>query len=142
MENCPECGASMDACKARFDELLALEFTRAAYGAVHHLTVAAYLLQHSSNLTPEGWLYQRGLLNKFLCGNKPPAFIRRQNRDTLDSRKRSFKLKSKTGLPVIRRSTWSMTILDVPVETPEAYCAGVRAWAGAVLGDAESLEPE
>ncbi len=50
---CPECGAPDSACEARFHELLALEFEEAGYGAVHHLTVATYMLQHSSKLTRE-----------------------------------------------------------------------------------------
>ena len=33
-----------------------LEYVDPAYGAVHHLTVAAYMLQHSSQLSREGWL--------------------------------------------------------------------------------------
>jgi hypothetical protein len=59
--NCPECGAPNAACATRFDECLVLEFSNAGYGAVHHLTVAAYMLQHSSKLTREGWLHMRGL---------------------------------------------------------------------------------
>ena len=105
--NCPECGALDSACAARFDEFLVLEFTDSGYGAVHHLTVAAYMLQYSSQLTREGWLYERELLREFLVENKPPAFIRKQNRDAVDSGKRNFKIKSKTGLPVIDKTTWA-----------------------------------
>lgn len=94
---CPECGA-MD-CKSRFDEFLVLEFTDAGYGAVHHLTVTAYMLQHSSQLTREGWFHMRGLLREFLVENKPPEFVRKQNKDLLDSGKRKFKISSKAGLP-------------------------------------------
>jgi hypothetical protein len=88
-------------CKERFDEFLMLEFTDAGYGSVHHLTVAAYMLQHSSKLTREGWLHERELLKKFLVENKPPAFIRQQNKDLVDSGKRTFKIKSNDGKPVI-----------------------------------------
>lgn len=135
--NCPECGA-VD-CQTRFDEILVLEFTDAGYGAVHHLTVAAYMLQHSSKLTREGWLHERELLREFLVENKSPAFIRKQNKDLVDSGKRTFKIKSRDGNPVINKSTWTKTILDVRVESAEVYCADVFAWARAVLDDAETI---
>jgi hypothetical protein len=75
--DCPECGAPETLCQTRFDEFLALEFTDSGYGAVHHLTVTAYMLQHSSKLTREGWLHNE-VIAEFLVVNKPPAFIRRQ----------------------------------------------------------------
>jgi hypothetical protein len=131
--NCPECGAADSLCKARFDEFLMLEFTDAGYSAVHHLTVTAYMLQHSSRLTREGWLHERKLLSEFLVENKPPAFIRRQNKDLVDSGKRAFKLKSRDGQRVIQKSAWTNTILDVRTENSETYCADVTAWARSVL---------
>jgi hypothetical protein len=139
MSNCPECGARDSLCQAGFDELLVLEFTDAGYGAVHHLTVAAYMVQHSSNLTREGWLFERNLLNEFLVENKPPAYIRKQNKDMVDSGKRKFKIKSKTGLPVIDKTTWNRTILDVRTENADVYCADITAWARSVLEEAESM---
>ncbi len=137
--NCPECGASETLCQTRFDEFLVLEFTDAGYGAVHHLTVTAYMIQHSSKLTREGWLHERGLLHEFLLENKPPALIRKQNKDLVDSGKRTFKIKSKDGKPVINKSSWTKTILDVRWENAETYCADINAWAKAVLEDAETI---
>jgi hypothetical protein len=137
--NCPECGALDSLCKARFDEFLVLEFTNAGYGAVHHLTVAAYMLQHSSKLSREGWLHERELLREFLVEKKPPAFIRKQNKDLVDSGKRKFKIKSKTGLPVINKTTWQKTILDVRAESSEVYGEDITAWARSVLEEAEAI---
>jgi hypothetical protein len=137
--NCPECGAPDNLCHTRFDEFLVLEFTDAGYGAVHHLTVAAFMVQHSSKMTREGWLFERGLLREFLVENKPPAYIRKQNKDVVDSGKRTFKIKSKTGLPVINKITWAKTILDVRMENPEVYCEDIAAWARSVLEEAEEL---
>jgi hypothetical protein len=133
VENCPECGARQ--CQACFDEFLAREFSDPAYGAVHHLTVAAYMLQHSSHLTKEGWLYERALLREFLIERKSPALIRKEKRDVVDSSKRKFKIKSKTGLPVISKTKWTKTICDVRAENAEIYCADVTAWAKSVLDD-------
>ncbi len=138
--NCPECGAPETLCQTRFDEFLVLEFTDAGYGAVHHLTVTAYMLQHSSKLTREGWLHERELLREFLVENKPPAFIRKKNRDLVDSGKRTFKIKSRDGLPVINKTMWTKTILDVRTENAEVYCADVSVWARAVLEEAQGLK--
>ena len=138
--NCPECGAPDSTCEARFHECLAQEFEEAAYGAVHHLTVAAYMLQHSSKLTREGWLHERELLIEFLLENKPPEIIRKQNKDFVDSGKRTFKIKSRDGVPVISKSTWAKTILDVRMENSENYCEDVAAWARSVLEDIQGLE--
>ena len=138
--NCPECGAPDNLCQTRFDEFLVLEFTYAGYGAVHHLTVAAHMLQHSSKLTREGWLHERELLREFLVENKPPAFIRKQNKDLVDSGKRKFKIKSRDGLSVINKTTWAKTILDVRTENAEDYCEDVTAWARSALEDVQGLE--
>src|SRR5687767_3885253 len=127
--NCPECGAPDNLCHTRFDEFLVLEFTDAGYGAVHHLTVAAFMLQHSSQMTRAGWRYERDLLRQFLVEKKTPATVRKQIKDTLDSGKRTFKFKSKTGLPVIDKTAWQKTILDVRTENAEVYCEDITAWA-------------
>lgn len=135
---CDECGAPGDECEARFNEFLALEFTDPAYGSVHHLTVSAYMLQHSSKLTKESWLYERGLLREFVDG-KAPARVRVERKDAVDSGKRTFRIKSRDGKPVIPRTDWSKTILDVRSETAMMYCQGITAWAGAVLEDSEKI---
>jgi hypothetical protein len=137
--NCPECGATDNTCETRFHEFLVLEFADAGYGAVHHLTVAAYMLQHSSKLTREGWLHERELLKEFLIANKPPAFIRKKNKDLVDSGKRKFKIKSRDGLPVINKTTWTKTILDVRVENAKDYCEDVTAWARSALDEAQAI---
>jgi hypothetical protein len=138
--NCPECGAPDSLCKERFDEFLILEFTDAGYGAVHHLTVATYMVQHSSKMTPEGWKYERDLLREFLVEKKTPAMIRKQIKDTVDSGKRTFKFKSKTGIPVINKTTWNKTIVDVRSENADVYCEDITSWAMAVLADADAVE--
>src|SRR6266511_1425901 len=136
---CPECGALDNACETRFHEFLVKEFEEAGYGTVHHITVSAYMLQHSSKLTRDGWLYERELLREFLVGNKPPAFIRKQNKDLVDSGKRKFKIISKDGIPIINKTTWTKTILDVRLENAEVYCEDVTAWARSVLEEAEEI---
>lgn len=137
--NCPECGAPDRLCQTRFDEFLALEFSDLRYGAVHNLTVATFMLQHSSRLSKEGWLYERELLNEFLVKGKSPDLIRQQNKDQVDSGKRTFKFKSKDGKPVISKTIWKKTILDVRAENPEAYCEDIAAWARSALEEAKAI---
>ena len=138
--NCPECGAPDNLCQTRFDEFLVLEFTDAAYGAVHQLTVATFMVQHSSRMTREGWMYERELLRDFIVEKKSPATIRKQIKDNVDSGKRTFKFKSKTGLPVIEKSSWTKTILDVRTENAEVYREDISAWGRSSLEDVERLE--
>ncbi|MCB0192999.1 MAG: hypothetical protein KDJ65_13730 [Anaerolineae bacterium] len=51
-QKCLHCGANIqpnESCRDRFDLCLALEFENPiAFGAVHHLTVACYMLQHNA----------------------------------------------------------------------------------------------
>jgi hypothetical protein len=137
--NCPECGAADNLCQSRFDEFLVLEFTDPGYGIVHHLTVATYMLQHSSKMTREGWLHERELLREFLVENKPPSYIRKQNKDLMDSGRRTFKFTSRDGKPVIGKTSWSKTILDVRVEDAGLYCEDITAWARSALEEAEKI---
>lgn len=137
---CRDCGAADIACEARFHEFLALEFENAAYGAVHHLTVATYMLQHSRKLTRQGWLETRKLLREFIIENKPPALIRQQNKALVDSGKRKFKITPKERATKIHKTTWAKTIMDVRAENADVYCADVTAWAKSALEEAEAIE--
>jgi hypothetical protein len=140
--NCPECGAPEVQCEPRYHEFLVKEFSDAGYGSVHHLTVATYMLQHSSKLSLQGWLETRRLLREFLIYHKAPAEIRRQNKDQVDSGKRAWKIASKDGTAKISRTVWTRTILDVRLDSPEIYCADVAAWAQAALTDSEEIDQE
>jgi hypothetical protein len=136
---CLECGAPDDACEERFNECLAREFEDPRYGRVHNFTVSAFMLQHSSRLTREGWLYERDLLREFILVGRSPEDIRKERQDVLDSGKRTFKIKSKTGQPVIPPIAWSRTVLEIRLDDPADYCEDVLAWASATLTDAEGI---
>jgi hypothetical protein len=137
--NCPECGATDNLCQSRFDEFLVLEFTDAGYGAVHNLTVCTFMVQHSSRMSREGWLYERDLLREFVVEKKSPSLIRQQIKSSVDSGKRTFKFKSNDGKPVIDKTTWKKTILDVRIESAGVYCEDVTDWARAVLEEAHTI---
>lgn len=141
---CPECGAlesEEQSCRAAFDESLVLEFTDPEYGVVHHLTVAAYMLQHSSKLSRAGWLYMRQLLREFLVENKPPAEVRKQYGARVDGKNRDWKITSRDDKPVIVQVVWTKTILDVRKQSADLYCLDITTWARAVLDDALGLVP-
>lgn len=140
--NCPECGAPDNLCQTRFDEFLGLEFTDPGYGAVHNLTVTTFMVQHSSRMSKEGWLYERDLLREFIVEKKSPSLIRQQVKDSVDSGKRKFSFKSKDGLPVIKKSAWQKTILDVHAENTDVYCEDINAWAQSVLEEAMEINLE
>ncbi len=134
MSTCPECGAHITAetsCETSFHECLAREYNDPAFGSVHHLTVAAFMLQHSSQLSRDGWLAMRQLLREFLVEHKHPSAIRKQNKDLVDSGRRKWKITSQDGLPKIDRTTWTRTILDVRLDTSGAYCASASGCRGA-----------
>ena len=138
---CDECGAPDRECEEHFNECIAKEFEDPRYGRVHHITVSAFMLQHSGRLTREGWLYERDLLRELILGGKSPEEIRSERRDLVDSGKRTFKIRSRTGLPVIPRTEWSRTVMDVRLDIPVEYCEDVLAWASATLLDSELVKP-
>jgi hypothetical protein len=43
-------------------------------------------------------------------------------------------------VPVIHKTTWTKTILDVRAENAEIYREDINAWAESVLEEAEKLE--
>lgn len=69
-QSCEQCGAVHEDgadCLSCFHALLAYENERpAAFGAVHHLTVAAYYLQHAAGYTHEALAHWREILAKSL----------------------------------------------------------------------------
>lgn len=142
MSACPECGAPERRCEARFHEFLALEYADPAYGAVHHLTVPAYMVQHSSNLSGEGWLFERELLRRFLIEGASASRLRRELAPHLDSGRRTFRIKSSDARPLFDPPAWQKTIMDVRHHEPEIYCLDVAAWARAVWMDAENVRLE
>jgi len=137
---CPECGAAPDggeSCEERFHRCLALEFEDSAgYGAVHNLTVPAYMLQHPSRYSREGWLESRRLLVAFLAGESPAA-VRKRNRARLDSGNRPWRMTRGERISPPAGARWSRTIADVGLDDPATYRADVVEWARAVVADTE-----
>ena len=137
---CPQCGAEYaggDDCGNRFNLCLAKEYENpAAFGAVHHLTVICYMLQHNA-YSHASWLGARDLLRQFMQQGVTPAQARQRNRDHLDSSQRAWSITQGARFPQFASIPWTRTVADVRLDTPETYCADVRLWAASVLADTE-----
>lgn len=141
-QKCPQCGAEFltdEQCRDRFDRCLALEFENpTTFGAVHHLTVACYMLQHNA-YSREVWLEARNMVARFIRAGVTPAEMRRRNRHRLDSGRRAWSLTQGPRLAEFDTIAWSRTIASVRPENPETYCDDVKLWATCVLADTEPL---
>ena len=140
---CTECGArwaAQDNCTEKFHRFLALEFTDPDYGAVHHLTVPTYMLQHPSRFSLTGWQAMRELLVQFLDDDLSPAAVRARNRESLDSLHRSWSFKKGPRLKTPSTFAWTQTILEVDDTTAAQYCKDIEQWARQTLADTARLK--
>jgi hypothetical protein len=140
-QKCPLCGGEFPAdeqCRDRFDLFLAVEFENpTTFGAVHHLTVPCYMLQHNG-YSREGWLEARKMVTLFVEEAVTPAEMRKRNRARLNSRQRDWSITKGPKLAEFDMIAWSRTIADVRLDDPQTYCADVERWAESVLADAEA----
>ena len=142
---CPLCGAiypSGETCQARFEACLALEYENpTAYGAVHLLTVACYMLQHNL-YSRRGWLETRQMLAQTLRLGTTPEEIRKEYQRRLDSGQRQWSVTKGEKLGEFDAIRWSCTIADVQLDSPERYVAAVRQWAISVLEVTDWIQPD
>jgi hypothetical protein len=137
--NCNQCGAAHDDgadCESCFHALLAYENERpAAFGAVHHLTVATYYLQHPAGYTHEALAHWREIVSLALEGR---ASIR-ELRELSGNRFAGAKRVREPGAspPTWWPTRWPLGIqsvftpgLDVDVDS---YVGRARAWGDATL---------
>jgi hypothetical protein len=142
---CPECGAPIteeDNCTDRFYRFLILEFSDPEYGAVHHLTVAAYMLQHPSRLSRKGWQEMRALLSQFLDQGLSPQAQRARMRAEVDSGRRTWSLMKGPRLQLPAGYAWSLTILSVVESDAAQYRLDIERWARQALRDAAGIRLE
>ena len=140
---CAQCGAiyaSDETCQQRFEACLALEYENPlAYGAVHLLSVACYMLQHNL-YSREGWLETRALVRQTISQESTPADIRKMNRDRLDSGVRKWSITKGAKLAEFATIRWSRTIADIRLENPEGYVSDVKQWVISVLEDTLEID--
>ena len=139
---CAQCGAvylTDETCQERLEACLALEYENpAAYGAVHLLTVACYMLQHNLYSRP-GWLEARQMVAQAIRLGISPAQIRKAYQRSLHSGQRNWSVTQGEKLAEFDAIRWSCTIADVQLESPERYIATVEQWAMAALEDTDWL---
>lgn len=129
---CSRCGANVpggvEGCRRLFEEVLALEYSDLAYGAVHLLTVDTRALQHSEDHGPRSNAFHLLRLCVLLeRGGAPrigwnPQWLKAQIGNT-------------HGLPFLEapENRGEMTIADVHgAVTPEEHAERVWRWARSV----------
>jgi hypothetical protein len=112
--------------------MLAFEFGHAeTFGAVHHLTVLCYNVQHPGAFKDEFWSYSAALLKDVVEHNVSGADLRRRMRHELTSGNRRIKIK---GHPTKARCyPWPMRAIDVLTDDPHLYAERAREWARAIV---------
>lgn len=139
--NCPLCGGkmgSLEQCRERFDACLAYEYEQpSSYGAVHHLTVICYMLQHNA-YTVGAWWEARSMLVRCMREDRTPQQTRRQDQARSGNRRRGSITRG-ARLERFDDIHWTSTIADVRTGAPEPYCDDVRRWAASLIEDTELL---
>jgi hypothetical protein len=134
---CPECRAPLaedETCEAHFHTLLAWEWEY-AMPDVHHLLVLVYHMQHPRLYSPETLRESLTMLAAFVEDGVSPQMMQARLRHQVDSGARKHKI---TGTPehhgrYMHPVAWTMHVGDVIRAGPEAFYAGVRAWAAGSL---------
>jgi hypothetical protein len=134
---CPDCGAVFDqddTCQSVFDSLLVLEFTDPAYGEVHMLTVACFMIQHR-RYSDEALVWIEQQLRAHLERDVPVGQIRKHAAQEARQDKRAWKVTRRPGEKPLPPIAWSMTIADVAQGYQDAasYRDLVKQWAKATL---------
>lgn len=142
-DTCPECGARLcahETCQSIFDSFLALEFSDPAYGEVHFLTVACYMIQHN-RYSDEALLWIRPQLHAFLAEGVNPAEIRRRAAVETGNGQRDWKVVRSPQARLLPKVLWQITIVDVAVHAGDAvsYCDWVRLWGASTLKQMDAL---
>ena len=140
---CPECGARLPEgtdCQTLFNSFLALEFTDPAYGEVHMLTVACFMIQHR-RYSDEALVWMAKQLRAHLEEGLPVQVIRRQAGEQAAQGRRDWKVNRLPGARQLPDIFWSITTVDVAdhMSDPGQYCESVRNWARTTLKEMAPL---
>ena len=127
-----------------FETLLAHEYALpTAYGAVHHLTVAAYSLQHPRGFSRDAIRMWRVIVAEALDGQTSPDefLLRARAQFSGGIRVREPGAEPPEGWP----RSWPVTVADVITsdgETPDAdeHISRVRRWAESIRATLDELD--
>lgn len=136
-DRCAECGAVLaerSSCQTIFEEFLSLEYTNPAYGQVHFLTVACFMIQHGR--------YSDAALT-WIQSMLRAALDEQLTAQGMDDATRSWKVTRQADARPLPHVAWSTTIADVAqrMQDPEKYCDQVKQWAQATLQQMAALLP-
>jgi hypothetical protein len=137
LECCAECGAVLpegSTCQALFDECLCLEFTNPAYGQVHFLTVACFMIQHG-RYSDEALAGMQPMLRAYLDEQMSTQQLRQHAAKRMNDAARTWKVIRSADVPPPPQVAWSITIADVAqsMQDAESYCEQVKQWGRATL---------
>jgi hypothetical protein len=142
-EACPYCGAI--GCGEKYETMLALEFEQpAVFGAVHHITVNCYNVQHPDTFSDEALTWMRTALRDIVEKDLSGRGLLKRARGMLGG---DFKVRRRDKRPrpvghararAPGRTKWSMTVADVRTDSPEVYTGDIRAWAKSILKDLDA----
>lgn len=132
-------------CRSGFDELLAFEFTEpAAFGPVHHLTVACFFLQHPDGHTLDALAMWRRMISD-------PAAGGAHAQEALPAMHAAFygptRVREPGALPPAWwPAAWPLTVWDAFPSHGEVFDAAghverVQAWARAVGSALDASDP-
>jgi hypothetical protein len=125
-----------ESCQAIFDSFLVLEYTVPAFGEVHMLTVACFMIQHK-RYSDEAMVWIEQQLRAYLEDDRQVEEIRRQAGREVDQAKRDWKVTRQPGARPLPEVSWSMTIQDVAggYQDAENYRRLVKQWAKVTLDE-------
>ncbi|HEY3992111.1 MAG TPA: DUF5946 family protein [Ktedonobacteraceae bacterium] len=142
-ERCAECGAVLaggSTCQTIFEELLSLEYTNPAYGQVHFLTVACFMIQHG-RYSDEALRWIQSSLRAYLDEQLSVQLLRQHAAKGMNDAVRTWKVTRQADASPLPQISWSVTIVDVArdMQNAEKYCEHVKQWAHATLQQMPSL---
>lgn len=139
MANCADCGSAAEpgaSCKECFDALLAFEFEHpVAFGAVHHLTVTSFYLQHPRGYSLDALGAWRTVLVESPDEKRAPTEIMKAMSARFEG---ATRVRDRAAsAPEWWPASWPITVRDVlnpnhDLPTVEEYVARAREWAAAV----------
>lgn len=139
---CPQCGAELppdQTCRALFERCLVKDYEQpATYGAVHHLVVACYMLQHNE-YSRRAWLGARQLVAQVIREGASPARLLQKMQPHLNSNTRTWKIVGEPKIAEVEAIVWTRTIADMRLDSAESYVADAHGWANSILADTEDF---
>lgn len=117
--------------------MLALEFQDPTiFGAVHHITVTCYNLQHPDFFSEEALAWMRSSLRAVIEDGLSSAELLKRARtmpvNGMKVRRRTSPVRTRA------RTQWSMTVMDIRTDGASVYTKDIMSWAKSIMEDIDS----